>query len=92
MINSNKLVEALFPIEERLRILSKAGKGSCYIFAIYDICRTKADELKKLSDDQKEQADEESKEKKEEEAKGNHSESTRGDGPVSKGKVQVNLF
>jgi hypothetical protein len=53
MINSSKLAEALFPIEERLRILSKAGKGTCYVFAIYDICRTKADELKKLRDDEK---------------------------------------
>ena len=53
MINSKKLADALFPIEDRLRILSKAGKGSCYVFAIYDICRTKADELKKLREEQK---------------------------------------
>ena len=82
MINSKKIADALFPIENRLRILSKAGKGSCYVFAIYDICRTKADELKKLIDEQKRQV-------KEEETKQINTEDTRGDGPISKSIVHL---
>ena len=46
MLNADTFEEALFPIEEYLRTLSaRAGKGTCCIFAIYDICRTKAAKL-----------------------------------------------
>ena len=95
MINSSKLTEALFPIEARLRILSKAGKGSCYVFGIYDICRTKADELKKLRDEEKRRDIEAYQNAKEEELKQLKSEEenieARG-GSVEKGTNTANLF
>ena len=48
ILNSENLDEAIYPIEERLRILTKFSKGNCFVFAVYDICRTDATKLKQL--------------------------------------------
>jgi hypothetical protein len=64
MINSKKIADALYPIEAKLRILSKAGKGTCYVFAIYDICRTNADKLKELKEAERKKKNEDYQKKR----------------------------
>ncbi len=39
LLNEANLNTAMFPIEFKLRKLSEIGKGNCFVFAIYDICR-----------------------------------------------------
>ena len=55
LTNSDDPQKALFPIEEKLRNISSAGKGKCFVFAVYDICRVSNAALKRKADDQAEQ-------------------------------------
>ena len=54
MLNSSDPTKALYPIEEQLRLRSIAGDGRCYVFTVYDICRIRADKIKKLAEEVKE--------------------------------------
>ena len=44
---------ALFNAEETLRMMAKLGRGLCYLFAVYDICRENSSFLDDLISKQK---------------------------------------
>ena len=46
LINTDVTKDVLFHIEERLRILTKYSRDRCFVLAVYDICRLKADKMK----------------------------------------------
>ena len=48
MLNESKEENACYNIENVLRKLSDADAKSCKMFAVYDICREDAFELKQL--------------------------------------------
>ena len=50
LINTDDPQKALYPIEERLRNISSAGKGKCFVFAVYDICRMSNVALKRKAE------------------------------------------
>ena len=43
LMNSSDPCKALYNIEEKLRQKSLCGSGLCFVFAVYDICRTSQD-------------------------------------------------
>ena len=55
MLNTSDPTKALYPIEEQLRLRSLAGDGKCYVFTVYDVCRIKAYNIKKLAEEVKKQ-------------------------------------
>ena len=53
MLNESSIDIALFGIEEELRMISSAGKGKCFVIAVYDMCRTDASKFKVDSDERR---------------------------------------
>ena len=53
LLNTSDPTKALYPIEEQLRLRSLAGDGKCYVFTVYDVCRIKAYDIKKLAEEVK---------------------------------------
>ena len=53
MLNENEPSKILYNIENMLRQMSTLSNGFCYVFAVYDICRTSAAEIKDLIKQQK---------------------------------------
>ena len=47
LLNTDIVKDALYPIELTLRTFSKIGKGKCFVFAVYDICRLSSASLRK---------------------------------------------
>ena len=45
-LNEEQPTKALFGVEECLRNISDIGGGNCFVFAVYDICRQRADWIK----------------------------------------------
>ena len=43
LLNDSDPKKALYNIEEKLRKFSLNGNGKCFVFAVYDVCRIKAD-------------------------------------------------
>ena len=52
LLNTADVNHALYPIELTLRTFSKYGKGKCFVFAVYDICRLSSASLKKKASEQ----------------------------------------
>ena len=48
MLNDSNPKKVLFDLENALRQISQFGKGLCYVFAVYDICRSQAAWIKQL--------------------------------------------
>ena len=96
MLNTSDPTKALYPIEEQLRLRSIAGDGRCYVFTVYDICRIKADKIKKLAEEVKERRklDEkaEAEEKKELQALEEAKQAGRGGEYTAGKKIQTNVF
>ena len=55
LLNEPSIDLALFDIEEDLRSISTAGKGKCFVLAVFDMCRIDASKYKVLSDERKDQ-------------------------------------
>ena len=53
LLNESSIDLALFDIEEELRTVSSAGKGKCFVLAVFDMCRIDASKYKVLSDKRK---------------------------------------
>ena len=58
MLNSSDPNKVLFNAEEKLRILSKIGRGLCCVLGVFDCCRLNSDfkSIKSLIDEEKKKA------------------------------------